>query len=1446
VDACCDLLEARHELALRDVLLPPPGGVDRAAARLERTDVTQPALFVVEYALAQLWMSWGITPEAMIGHSLGEYVAACLAGVFPLEDALDVVAKRGRLIAALPVGSMISVDLPASELARIAPGVAIAAANAPGLSVASGPTEAIAALEERLRSGGHAPRRLHTSHAFHSAMMDPAVESLRRHLAGVRLGAPRIPFVSNLTGTWISDAEATSPDYWARHMRETVRFDDGLAMLFAEPGRALLEVGPGRTLTTLASRHRSRTADHVVTASLPGVRDEAATAGESMMAALGALWRAGLRPDWSAVHAGETRHKVVLPGYPFERRRYWIDGRRPESEPQALAVQPIEGWFSVPSWKRVPLTARQAAPRSDRWLVFVDGGGLSESIVAELMGRGAEVATVRAGERFDMPSGGAFVIDPRSAADYVALVRELSARGFPRRIVHCWTLARMKAGTSADLTLGFHSLVHLLQALGEVQVIEPVHLAVVSAGVQDVTGRDRLIPAHAAVLGPVQAAPLEYPNLTACSIDISLDDADRATLARAAVAESLAGGADAVVAYRGGHRWVQTLEDVRLGPVAAGQSPLRDGGVYMIVGGLGGVGLEIAEYLARTVHARLVLVSRSAGSDAGRTDAGPSDAGSTFRLGASVASDAPGMSAASGSADRASRRRERIARLEALGAEVLVCTADASSASGMASVVARAESRFGRLNGIIHTAGVPGGSVLQRLTPAHSAEVFSPKLDAAAVIEQFLDRPGLDFVVLSSSLISYLPIAGRADYIAANACVDRFGRDARTGTVPVIIVNWDTWRDVGMAVDTVDARQPGVRGSSLAEGMPSADGVEAFSRILASGLSHVVVSTYGSAAVVRRHSVQQASGAADPAAAEPVRPAVTLHPRPAMRTDYVAPSTAAERALVGIWESLLGIGPIGVLDNFFELGGDSVVSIQIISRATMAGLRLTPKQVFDHQTVAALAAVAATAGEPRSGRAEDEQQEGPLVSTPIQSWFFEQDIPFRNHFNQTILLSTPARLDVAALQTAVSALERHHGALRLRCAQEGGTFRLRIGAPAAEAPVTVIDVSGLTPDERRARIASAGAELQASLDLADGPVYRVAYFADDRPEGGRLLFTAHHLAVDTISWRVLVEDLTLAFEQAGRGAAVSLPAPTASLRRWTGLLDDYAQTPAVQAELPAWLAITDRDVTPLPVDFMTAGNTIASTKTVVSAFDPEETRQLLQAVPRAYDTQINDALLSALAVAFRSWTGDGTLLVDVEGHGREAIAGDVDISRTVGWFTTMYPVCLQVDGDALPEQVMQRVKEQVRQVPGRGIGYGLLRYLARTTAAAEALRRTRRAEVLFLYLGQFEQRPQEAATFGRATEAVGPERYPGAERAHLIEVTGVIRDGRLQVSWTYSTHRHRRETIAALAGHFERALREIVARSGSSAGRPSTPADFPHAGLDQASLDSLLSRLAGS
>jgi amino acid adenylation domain-containing protein len=343
LDRCAELLAPHLGLDLRQLLYPPrtaaegPEAEADAARALEQTAIAQPALFAVEYALAQLWSEWGVRPAAMLGHSVGEYVAACLAGVLTLADALALVAERGRLMQALPAGAMVTVPLPAAEVAALLTGgLAVAAANAPELTVVSGPLEEVAALEGRLRGGGVDCRRLHTSHGFHSAMMEPVLEPFLAAVGKVRLAPPRIPYLSNLTGAWIEPAQATDPRYWARHLRETVRFGDAVGELLGDRSRVLLEVGPGRSLGTLVRRHPEAAPERVVIASLSHPREEAASA-DALGAALGRLWLAGVKIDWPGVHAHERRRRVRLPTYPFERQRYWLDPVPRTAAPAATA-----------------------------------------------------------------------------------------------------------------------------------------------------------------------------------------------------------------------------------------------------------------------------------------------------------------------------------------------------------------------------------------------------------------------------------------------------------------------------------------------------------------------------------------------------------------------------------------------------------------------------------------------------------------------------------------------------------------------------------------------------------------------------------------------------------------------------------------------------------------------------------------------------------------------------------------------------------------------------------------------------------------------------------------------------------------------------------------------------------------------------------------------------
>lgn len=328
IDRCAELLQPDLGLDLRDLLYPAPEQSEQAAQQLDQTFITQSALFVVEYALAQLWISWGVQPKVLVGHSIGEYVAACLAGVFSLEDALALVAARGRMMQALPLGDMLAISLSADEVqALLTEEVALSVINTSTACVVGGTSEAIAALQQQLTERNIEYRRLRTSHAFHSPMMQPIVAAFAARVAQVTLHPPQIPYLSNLSGTWITEAEATDPSYWAKHLRQTVRFVDNVDILIADPTQVLLEVGPGRTLSTFAQQHPAKAAEQVVLSSVRHPqedRDDEAF----LLTTLGRLWLAGVTVDWAAFYSHERRQRCPLPTYPFERKRYWIDTPR--------------------------------------------------------------------------------------------------------------------------------------------------------------------------------------------------------------------------------------------------------------------------------------------------------------------------------------------------------------------------------------------------------------------------------------------------------------------------------------------------------------------------------------------------------------------------------------------------------------------------------------------------------------------------------------------------------------------------------------------------------------------------------------------------------------------------------------------------------------------------------------------------------------------------------------------------------------------------------------------------------------------------------------------------------------------------------------------------------------------------------------------------------------
>ena len=559
--------------------------------------------------------------------------------------------------------------------------------------------------------------------------------------------------------------------------------------------------------------------------------------------------------------------------------------------------------------------------------------------------------------------------------------------------------------------------------------------------------------------------------------------------------------------------------------------------------------------------------------------------------------------------------------------------------------------------------------------------------------------------------------------------------------------------------------------------------------------------------------------------------------RPELAAEYVVPQTPVEKVLAEVWSQVLGIKQIGLRDNFFELGGDSILCIQVVARASQQGLRFTPKLLFENPTVADLACQVVT---DETAVAEQAPVAGPVPLTPIQRWFFERDLPEPDYFNQAVLLEVRSPLDAVQLELVFAKLLRHHDALRFRFHRDASGWTQTGRDDEESVALLRVDFSGLPDSQAVPAMEAAATQLQASLDLADGPLLRTALFdlGVDKPQ--RLLIVIHHLVTDGVSWRVLLEDLQTGYEQVCRGLEVELPPKTTSFARWAQRLTEYAQDADSGEEIAFWSSQLREETRRIPVDDREGDNRVASARTVSVSLGVEETQALLKEVPKAYHTQINDVLLTAFVDAYFRWTGQRSLLMHQEGHGRETLFDDVDTSRTVGWFTTLFPVLLELPETDLHGERLKSIKEQLRAITNRGIGYGLLRYQSGSPQIADSLDSLPQPEILFNYLGQFGQALSDNSPFALASESSGAGESPRAARSHLLTVNGIVYNDQLQVDFTHSRFVHKRTTIERLADGFLESLRDLISHCQLPEAGGCTPSDFPLAQLDQTTLNGIV------
>ncbi|HEX6289407.1 MAG TPA: amino acid adenylation domain-containing protein, partial [Herpetosiphonaceae bacterium] len=536
------------------------------------------------------------------------------------------------------------------------------------------------------------------------------------------------------------------------------------------------------------------------------------------------------------------------------------------------------------------------------------------------------------------------------------------------------------------------------------------------------------------------------------------------------------------------------------------------------------------------------------------------------------------------------------------------------------------------------------------------------------------------------------------------------------------------------------------------------------------------------------------------------RKALPAPERATVNEQLALPRTEAERQLARIWADLLGLEQVGIHDNFFALGGDSILSMQIIARAAQQGLHLIPRQIFQHQTIAELAA-AASASQPTI---EQGLVVGDVPLTPIQHWFFEQPLAAPHHWNLALLLEVPPALDAERLNAALDHLAQHHDALRLRFFRERDGWRQTTAGSEAVVPCQSLDLSGLSAPEQAAAIEAQATEIQSSLDMTTGPIAQAVYFNRGPDRSGRLLIVAHHLVIDAVSWRILLEDLQTAYEQLSRGTTAQLPPKTTSYQQWAAHLRDYARTQELLAEWDYWREALPTEAARVPCDDPHGSNSEASAALATRRLSAARTQALLHEVHQAHQTRIDDVLLTAMLLTLAPWIGDSAVLVDLDRHGRADRFEQLNLSRTVGWFTAVVPVLLSMDSPADIERGLQAVKAQLQRIPHAGFGYGVLRYLSDVPEIVEHMRALPQAEINFNYLGQIDQVLGGSLIRGLTDESIGPTRSPESARRYLIEINAVMIAGQLQVTWVYSTNRHQPATIECLADSFMHTLQAII------------------------------------
>ena len=904
-------------------------------------------------------MHWGINPDMMIGHSIGEFVAACLSGVFSLEEGLKLVVKRGELMQNLPEGSMISVILKENELKNyLDDGLSIATINSPQNCVVSGNKESMDKFKNKLDKSGILYKELHTSHAFHSPMMNPILREFEKSFESIDLKSPKIPYVSNLTGTWITAKDATSSSYWSDHLRHTVRFEEGLTTLLKNENILLIEVGPGKTLCSFVNQHPLKKEGHKSINILRHVNDKTDDSYH-LLSQLGNMWAFGQQINWEFFYEEEQRSRIPLPTYPFEKQKYWINLPDEATLTEQKAgdnggKENITDWFYVPQWEQSPNASNEIHfEKKEKWLIFSENKkGISNSFIEKLSDNNQEIITVFPGERFKNENNRKFIINPSKEDDYYSLFNELNDRQtLPSRIIHFWTTdskqTKQKNNNLDSIdyfnNLGLYSLMNIAKSIGKIENNnETFEIVTITAGLYAVTGEEELHPEIAPVLGCVKIIPLEYKNINCRNIDISVNYSKNRDISTQLLSEILSSNTEKIVAYRGIYRWIQGYKAINLEENKT-KICFKPQEVYLITGGFGGMGYTIAKHLAETYKAKLILIGRTSIPSRQEWD----DWLTEHAL-----------------EDNISIRINKIKQLEELGGEVLFYNTDVADYKSIKYIIHKTKTDYGDIKGVFHTAGLADyEGIIQRRSKEKTERILAPKIRGTINLYNLLKDEKLDFFICFSSLGNqlYSTKFGQVGYNAANEFLDAFVYfvSVSKGKTQYKTINWNDWMETGMTVDALKRKQKGQDikfDNLLVSAIKPQEGIEVLIRVLQSDLQHVLISKEDINILHKKIQLKRKNISNENKVEKTSENEKNLKPRPRLSSKYIKPSSEVEKQLVEIFQNFFGYSEIGIADDFFELGGDSlkaIIIIQKIQNEFNSVISLT--SFLNHSTISKLA-----------------------------------------------------------------------------------------------------------------------------------------------------------------------------------------------------------------------------------------------------------------------------------------------------------------------------------------------------------------------------------------------------------------------------------------------------------------------------------------------------------